>query len=300
MLPALVALSAATHSLDLTRIGHISLTTGLPVVCTLNYSLTTVFIFATHTSDFEILVKTLDMTDWGTIVPDSIGFTAFFLTEVLIQGDDTATLDIYVLDRTFCYGNIFVYTSTDRQSARVTWSSLHRKYFDCCFLQRAFSESPVRITARVESSESRTVARFSDSWTSGTFVGTAVGEPIALTPNMIVALHGVPSASESLFVLETLDVTHQLGAESFVDLPYYFLVMPDGLNFTEDLGLQHTNVPVSPRFSPPAIAGLVISIVAMLAILVVAAQYWGQACRKSDDRRQRQQTKLFQDERNFT
>jgi hypothetical protein len=99
-------------------------------------------------------------------------------------------------------------------------------------------------------------------------------------------------------VLDTLDVTHQFGEESFVGLPYYFLAMPDGLNFTGDLGLQYTNVPVSPRFAPPAIAGLVLSVVAMLAILIVAAQYWGQACRKNDDRRQ--QTKLFQDERNFT
>jgi hypothetical protein len=298
MLAALVALSAAMQSLEFTKIGHISLTIELPVVCTLNFSLTTVFIFATETSDYEILVKTLDMTEWRVIVPDSIGFTAFFLTEVLIQGLDAVTLDVYVLDRTFCYGNIFVYTSTDRQSARVTWLSLRRKYFDCCFLQRTFSESPVRIKARVESSESRTVARFSDSWTSGTFVGTDVGEPITLTPNTIVALHGVPSAAESLFVLDTLDVTHQFGGESFVGLPYYFLAMPDGLNFTGDLGLQYTNVPVSPRFAPPAIAGLVLSVIAMLAILVVAAQYWGQACRKNDDRRQ--QTKLFQDERNFT
>jgi hypothetical protein len=116
---------------------------------------------------------------------------------------------------------------------------------------------------------------------------------------MIVALHGVPSAAESLFVIETLDVAQPLAPESFCDLPYYFHAMPDGLNFTADLGLQHTNVPINPRFAPPAIAGLVLSVVAMLAILVVAAQYCGQACRKSDDR-QRQQTRLFQAERNFT
>jgi hypothetical protein len=258
---------------NLTTTGYQTLTTSdTPITIHLDYNLDTVFLFDSLTNAYKIEVRALDMTEFGTILPNSTGFTSFFLTDVRITPLDpnaTVTLELYVLPEGHCSHRLFAYSTSSRRTHSISWTTVPKTWFNVCWLTRG-SSSTVEVRWTPSASSSASYAG-PDEWAGGIpDKSIESGEStISVANGTMIRVHGLTGSETQKFELTTTGSTNQ----TVYQLPYYFLMLPKGNDFAAEVPLtvSQEDVPSS-GLSAPAVAGVVISSLSMLSVIVAVVR----------------------------
>jgi hypothetical protein len=246
------------------------------ITCSLNYNLSTVFLFPRHSSFYDIGIKPLDMPDFSPIFPDSRGFSSLLVTDVRITAsapEFETFIYVYALDRGDCHSNYFIYSLSEHSMAACTlWSEISKR-FTACFLQ-----DPIALVTKIEldiSNQKNTVfwrdLSGDGGWTE------AARQTVVVKPPTIVKLEGRTESGEFRLIGKNFS-----NSDDFFDpLPFYFLAVEKGLNLSAAAGLR-VRIDSFLQFSDMQTAGIVISILAIVIVVGATVKFGYTACKKPE------------------